>query len=101
MKLAVPALLYFIQNQMMQLASSNLPAAVFHVMFQGKTLVVAICSVILLQKRLSREKWLAISLMGSGLAIVQLSKASESAQGGMANAAEQNNMLGLIYTLIG
>jgi hypothetical protein len=33
--------LYFIQNVMMQLGSANLPAAVFGVTYQGRTLVVA------------------------------------------------------------
>jgi UDP-sugar transporter A1/2/3 len=41
LKLAVPAVLYFIQNVMMQLGSANLPAAVFGVTYQGRTLVVA------------------------------------------------------------
>ena len=54
LRLGIPALLYFIQNYCLQLASANLPAALFQVTYQGKTLVVAFCSVVLLQKRLKR-----------------------------------------------
>ena len=100
-KLAIPALLYFVQNNCLQLASANLPAAIFQVTYQGKTLVVAICSVFMLSKKLSRSKWLAICIMAAGLAVVQLSKSTESKQSRMANASEQSITLGLIYVLIG
>ena len=101
LKLGVPALLYFIQNQCLQVASANLPAAVFQVMYQGKTLVVALCSVVLLQKELTRARWLAIFIMGSGLAVVQLAKAEEKSQSSMANADEQSLVKGLMMVLIG
>lgn len=101
LKLGIPALLYFIQNYCLQLASANLPAALFQVTYQGKTLVVAFCSVVLLQKRLKRSMWLAIALMGSGIAVVQMTSAKENKQGAMANAAEQNVMMGMVFVLIG
>ena len=101
LKLGVPAALYFIQNQCLQIASANLPAAVFQVMYQGKTLVVALCSVILLQKELTRARWFAIFVMGCGLGVVQLAKAEEKSQSSMANAAEQSLVKGLTMTLIG
>ena len=101
LKLAVPAVLYFIQNNVLQLSSSNLPAAVFQVSYQGKTLVVAICSIMLLGKLLSRSKWLALGMMAVGLAIVQLAKSSESKQTEMANNDEQNVFLGLCFVVLG
>ena len=99
LKLSVPAILYFIQNMCLQLASSNLPAAVFQVMYQGKSLVVAFCSVVMLSKRLTRSKWLAIALMACGLVIVQLAKNTESKKA--ANDKEQSFALGLFQTLLG
>ena len=54
LKLGIPAVLYFIQNVCLQLASANLPAAVFQVTYQGKSLIVAMCSVLLLSKKLKR-----------------------------------------------
>lgn len=99
LKLAVPAILYFVQNQCLQLATSNLPAAVFQVMYQGKTLIVALFSIILLSKELSRAKWAAIGIMGLGLAVVQTAKNEEKAQASMANSAEQSMLMGLLFTL--
>lgn len=101
LRLAIPATLYFTQNYCLQLASANLPAAMFQVTYQGKTLVVAACSVLLLQKRLTRSKWFAIALMGMGIAVVQLAQAKEKKQEEMANAAEQSVSTGLIFVLIG
>ena len=66
MKLAIPAILYYIQNVCMQLASANLPAAVFQVSYQGKTLVVAFCSVVMLQKQLKLQQWAAIGASSHG-----------------------------------
>lgn len=101
LKLAVPAILYFIQNNCLQLASSNLPAAVYQVTYQGKTLVVAFCSVLLLSKMLTRVRWLALTLLAAGLAVVQLSKNTETAQSTMGNAEEQSIAIGLFFVLIG
>ena len=47
LKLAVPAVLYFIQNNVLQLSSSNLPAMYFKLRIKAKTLVAAICSIML------------------------------------------------------
>lgn len=99
LKLGIPAVLYFIQNMCLQLASANLPAAVFQVTYQGKSLVVAFCSVMMLGKMLTRARWLAIALMGAGLVVVQLAKNTESKKS--ANDDEQNFMLGLFLTLVG
>lgn len=101
LKLAVPATLYFIQNILLQKASANLPAALFQVTYQGKTLVVAFCSVLLLSKQLTRIKWIAISLMAIGIACVQLADAREGSQENMANAAEQSIITGLGFVLMG
>jgi UDP-sugar transporter A1/2/3 len=99
LKLAVPAVLYFILNVCLQLAAAELPAAVFQVAYQGKTLVVALFSVILLSKRLSRIQWLAIMLLGLGLACVQLGRNSESKV--TASTHEQSVAKGLIIVLVG
>lgn len=101
LKLAVPAVLYFVQNNLLQLASSNLPAAVFQVTYQGKTLVVAMFSIFLLNKVLTRAKWFSLGLMASGLAVVQLSKSKETKQADMANSEEQSISLGLFMVLMG
>ncbi|CAE7859560.1 SLC35A1 [Symbiodinium sp. KB8] len=100
-RLAVPALLFVFQNAAMQLATVHLPAALFQVLWQGKTLVMAGLSVMLLDKRLVRSAWLAIAVMAAGIAGVQLSQSKESKQASMANASEQRPALGFLFVLGG
>ena len=101
LRLAVPAVVYYIQNILVQLAASNLPAALFQVTYQGKTIVVAFCSVVLLRRRLKRFQWAAIVLMAVGIALVQSSSSKESKQSSMANGAEQSVPTGLVFVLLG
>lgn len=101
LRLAVPAVIYFLQNIVIQLAASNLPAALFQVTYQGKTIVVAFCSVVLLRKQLKRYQWGAIMLMACGIAMVQQSSSRESKQSAMANGDEQYVPLGLLYVFLG
>jgi len=100
-KLGVPALVYFLQNMSLQFSSANLPAAVFQVLYNGKTLVVAVFSVSMLSKTLTKAKWLALTLMGAGLAMVQLGAGEETAQKDMGNSHEQSIPLGLAFVLFG
>ena len=101
LKLGVPAFLYFVQNSCLQIGSANLPAAVFQVLYQGKTLVVAVCSVMMLNKLLTRAKWLALALMSAGIAMVQLGAGKETQQALMGNSADQNIQIGLFVVIIG
>lgn len=97
--LAVPTVLYAIQNCCLQWSTANLPAALFQVTYQGKILVTTLFSVLLLQKKLLRAQWLAIALLSAGIAVVQISNASEKKQGSMGNAAEQSITAGLFFVL--
>eukprot|EP00930_Biecheleria_cincta_P101308 TRINITY_DN92949_c0_g1_i1.p1 TRINITY_DN92949_c0_g1~~TRINITY_DN92949_c0_g1_i1.p1 ORF type:complete len:399 (+),score=73.26 TRINITY_DN92949_c0_g1_i1:67-1263(+) len=94
--LCIPALVFCVQNALLQWSFANLPAAIFQVTYQGKTLVTALFSVLLLKKQIKRSQWLAIFVMGLGLAAVQLSGAKEIRQSSMGNAAEQNRFVGLL-----
>mmetsp|Transcript_22682 Transcript_22682/g.33821 ORF Transcript_22682/g.33821 Transcript_22682/m.33821 type:complete len:370 (-) Transcript_22682:276-1385(-) len=96
LRLSVPAMLFFLQNNCMQLANSHLPAAVFQVTYQGKTFVVAILSVLMLGRRLERFKWLGITGLAIGVSLVQSTRSSDktSRDGGDANV-----LLGLVYVL--
>eukprot|EP00466_Bigelowiella_natans_P012285 jgi/Bigna1/46846/estExt_Genewise1.C_70210 len=97
LKLGVPAGLYFIMNTCCQLANSYLPAAVYQVTYQGKSLVVALMSVILLGRRLQVFRWMAIAGLAIGVAMVNVSKApdnvSKSTEG-----ADSLMILGLGYS---
>jgi len=99
MRLSVPAGIYAVMNTLLQLSAAHVPASLWQVTYQGKALVVALFSVVLLQKQIKRAQWLAILIMGLGLAQVQLSNAKESKQSSMGNAEEQNLVKGMAMLL--
>ncbi|KAJ3490241.1 hypothetical protein NLI96_g1565 [Meripilus lineatus] len=82
-KLSIPAILYVIQNNLQFVAISNLDAATFQVSYQMKILTTAAFSVVLLRKKLTPTKWLALLFLAIGVGIVQIqtsgSKPSSSA----------------------
>ncbi|KAI0780955.1 nucleotide-sugar transporter-domain-containing protein [Trametes elegans] len=77
-KLSIPAILYVIQNNLQFVAVSNLEAATFQVSYQMKILTTAAFSVILLRKKLSPTKWLALLFLAIGVGIVQIQNGSSS-----------------------
>uniref|UniRef100_A0A7S4DXS0 Uncharacterized protein n=1 Tax=Lotharella globosa TaxID=91324 RepID=A0A7S4DXS0_9EUKA len=96
LKLGVPALCYFIQNNCQQLANSYLPAAVYAVTYQGKTLVVALMSVLMLNKKLQMFRWVAIAGLAVGVAMVQCAKAPDNAS---KEYAGSEFLVGLTYAV--
>lgn len=78
-KLAVPAILYVIQNNLQYVAASNLDVATFQVTYQMKILTTAFFSVLMLRKRLNRSKWIALVLLAIGVGVVQLQTTSAPA----------------------
>lgn len=80
-KLAIPAMLYVIQNRLQYLAVSNLDAATFQVTYQLKILTTALFSVTMLRRRLNATQWTALVLLTIGIAVVQLPGGSSAAAG--------------------
>jgi UDP-galactose transporter len=68
-KMAIPAMLYTMQNSLQYIAAGNLDAATFQVTSQLKILTTAVFSVILLGRVLDTRKWLSLVLLMAGVAV--------------------------------
>ncbi|XP_066468662.1 CMP-sialic acid transporter [Tiliqua scincoides] len=71
LKLSVPSLVYAIQNNMAFLALSNLDAAVYQVTYQLKIPCTALCTVLMLNRSLSKLQWFSIFMLCGGVTLVQ------------------------------
>nr|XP_053639028.1 uncharacterized protein LOC128693375 [Cherax quadricarinatus] len=72
LKLAVPAFLYVVQNNLLFIALTNLDAATYQVTYQLKILTTAIFSWVMLGKRLAPIHWLSLCLLMLGVSLVQV-----------------------------
>ena len=82
LKLAVPAIFYTIQNNLVYVALANLEATTFQVGYQMKVITTALLSVIILKRHLSSTKWVALLLLTAGIVMTQVegNKASSDVQ---------------------
>ncbi|KAG0313518.1 hypothetical protein BGZ97_010089 [Linnemannia gamsii] len=72
LKMLIPSGLYALQNNLLYIALSNLEAATFQVTYQLKILSTAIFSVVMLNRRLTKQKWISLCLLMLGVTLVQL-----------------------------
>jgi UDP-sugar transporter A1/2/3 len=68
-KMAIPAMLYTMQNSVQYIAAGNLDAATFQVTSQLKILTTAVFSVVLLGRVLDMRRWLSLVLLMVGVAV--------------------------------
>ncbi|CAM9664000.1 unnamed protein product, partial [Phaeothamnion confervicola] len=73
LKMAVPALLYVLQNNLAYVAISNLDGPTYQLMYQLKILTTAIFSVMMLKRALSGTQWTSLVLLALGVGLVQMS----------------------------
>jgi solute carrier family 35 (UDP-sugar transporter), member A1/2/3 len=69
--LAVPAGLYTLQNNLLFVALQNLDGTTYQVTYQLKIFMAAVFSVLLLGKKLSSLKWIALFILMAGVSLVQ------------------------------
>ncbi|XP_035950711.1 CMP-sialic acid transporter isoform X2 [Halichoerus grypus] len=89
MKLSVPSLVYAVQNNMAFLALSNLDAAVYQVTYQLKIPCTALCTVLMLNRTLSKLQWISVFMLCGGVILVQWEPAQATKV-----VVEQNPLLG-------
>ncbi|XP_052460802.1 UDP-galactose translocator-like [Carassius gibelio] len=99
LKLAVPSLIYTLQNNLQYVAISNLPAATFQVTYQLKILTTALFSVLMLRKSLSKIQWISLVLLFAGVAIVQVEQEGGK-QKEAVTSVNQNYFKGLVSVII-
>lgn len=71
-KLAIPAGLYTLQNNLLFVALSNLDAATYQVTYQLKIITTALFSVWLLNKKLDSLKWASLVILMAGVCLIQV-----------------------------
>uniref|UniRef100_A0A674HCG2 Solute carrier family 35 member A1 n=1 Tax=Taeniopygia guttata TaxID=59729 RepID=A0A674HCG2_TAEGU len=71
LKLSVPSVVYAVQNNMAFMALSNLDAAVYQVTYQLKIPCTALCTVLMLNRTLSKLQWFSVFMLCGGVILVQ------------------------------
>lgn len=70
--MAIPGVLYAIQNTLLFVALANLSGAVYQITYQMKILSTGALSVVMLGKILTRQQWLGLLLLTIGVGLIQL-----------------------------
>lgn len=79
LKIAVPALLYLVQNTLLYVALSNLSAPLFQVTYQAKLVTTAVVSVVMLNRKYSPKQWLCLVVLSVGVALAVLGEKKDTA----------------------
>jgi len=86
--MAIPALLYTLQKNLLYVALSNLDAGVYQVAYQGKILTTAMFSYLMLSTAITPRKISALVVLTAGVAMVEVSKMSGDAKPGGSTGGE-------------
>ena len=70
--MAVPALIYLVQNKLIFVSFGMLPGPMFQVVYQMKIMSAALLSKIFLGKVFSTQKWICLLILTVGVCIVQV-----------------------------
>jgi UDP-sugar transporter A1/2/3 len=97
--MSVPSIAYALQNNLDFVALSNLDAGVYQVTTQLKVVTTAIFMVLMLSRRYSLRRWLAITLLFAGVAAVQSDAVDSNESAAKSSAFAQNYVVGLAAVL--
>ena len=100
LKVAVPGLLYLIQNNLLFIALSNLDAAVYQVTYQLKIMTTALFSVTMLGRSLDGEQIFSLIMLTAGVSLVQYAEMKGSNSPEKVRNPEDDPFLGLICVLL-
>lgn len=102
--IAVPALAYVVQNNLLLVAADNLEGPVLALFGQLKILTTALFSVTMLRRTLGARCWFALVALTLGIATVQVSQIKPTdpggGDGGGGDAGSKNVPLGLALTMV-
>ncbi|KAK4097995.1 nucleotide-sugar transporter [Parathielavia hyrcaniae] len=77
-KLAIPAVLYTLENTLQYTALSNLDAVHFQVLYQLKIITTAVFMVLLMGRTLGVRRWLSLIVLTAGVSVVSLPSSNAS-----------------------
>ncbi|CAM9836136.1 unnamed protein product [Discosporangium mesarthrocarpum] len=98
LKMAVPACLYVLQNNLAYLAVSNLDGPTYQLLYQLKILTTAVFSVAMLNRVLAPVQWVSLLMLAVGVAMVQISGSKEHESGG--DGGEHKMLRGFLAVLL-
>lgn len=103
-KLAVPAVLYFVQNSLVYVALSHLTAPLFQVCYQSKLIITALLSVIILGRSYTFQQWVCLCVLSIGVALVVLGETTvvdrRSNRDTTTTSSPQDLFLGLVAVTV-
>ena len=82
LRVAVPAFLYTVQNNLIYIALANIEVVAFQVLYQSKLLLTALLSFAFLGSRFSLQQWASLVLLTAGVIAVEMSGAKTDAPHG-------------------
>lgn len=78
-RMIIPACLYLVSNSLLYVALSCLTVPVFQILYQGKLVITAVVSVLMLRKELTLQQWFCLFAISVGVAIVVVDERESSA----------------------
>ena len=101
LRVAVPAFLYTVQNNLIYIALANIEVVAFQVLYQSKLLLTALLSFAFLGSRFSLQQWASLLLLTAGVIAVEMSGAKTDApQGARRHRLGVGAMASLVSALL-